>query len=980
MRKRAPRGPAQKAKVGAAEPGQRSPVETLTTALWSGPVVRVPLLLLLLLTSGFVAVVYFSSPGSVAGRDAAAPSLTALPPSFFNSSDTLPETPIPVVLQRDLGYLDPPKLAQLESLIDVRTELTKLPAGCAVCRLGALEVFSAAVQLGISSPSAIDSADPAAAAAAAITSTAVATCPRLGRLGLLGAMQRRVKALGAVCDAVFAAPGRRKTLTVLAGELAAAAAAAAAAATNTAYDSGVSGRTPRARIPGVDADVANVCADVCPIATAPTGPSLPALPRWPAVLETVLGREPLGAELFRVDGGLGAELASPLLYFAAAKSDVQALRVLAAVSGASPHANQQHGAGAPIPWGLGAGLARLMTPPSARQQLGLLGVIQPAALSAASSPIEGFRSVASARLTVRIDGGAVGNDTALHVAAYGYDHDAVLAMLVGPGGGGGGGGGVAGGVDTVDSAGRTALHYTADMLDQIAGYVNVFAEPPADMTPVFAQRTASGARMAADLSQAAVARELGPAQLRTARLLLLYGANPNVHSTVSGSTPLHLAARSGAAELVGLLLSHGAAVEARDRRGATPLLVAAAAGHRGVCTALLQAGARPDARNAAGRTAGWFAAAAGSAMPPVDAVRLFGVEPAAAAATANNTVNGGGGWGDGDADTVFGVTVADFDICELDRRPSTLSPAVFESDYLAASRPMVVERAADAIPAKHLWSRDAFFRRVGGEKFRPQKLPMWTPKVLEADSAADGNGTGAGGSDFTLSKYFGKRRDRPISWNNPRNETVWAELAAELRWPATMLAPSTRRRAGTDEPEGYFGLFMGPQRSGVTMHHHKSAWNALLFGKKLWALTPPADSSFRRDELAADSFSSSSPTGQGWLDEAVRRQAAARAQPDLGPGPETESRQEQEQQEEKQQQQRMLFCVQREGDVLFVPQGWGHSTLNLRESIGVANFFLDEDASEYRPSKLFHSARGIRSLQTAAGITAPSDFDPDGHP
>jgi hypothetical protein len=974
MRKRASRGLAQKAKVGAAaEPGQRSPVEIITTAQWwSGPVVPVPLLLLLLLlllTSGFVAV-YFSSPGSVAGRVAAAPSPTALPPSLSDSSDELPETPIPVVLQRDLGYLDPRKLAQLEALIDVPTELTKLPASCAVCRLGALEVFSAAVQLGMSSPSAIDSA---AAAAAIITPTAAATCARLGRLGLLGAMKRRAKALGAVCDAVFAAPGRRNILAVLAGELAAAAASAG-------DDAAVSGRTPRARIPGADADVANVCADVCPIATSL--PALPALPRWPAVLETVLGREPLGAELFRVGGGLVAELASPLLYFAAAKSDVQALRVLAAVSGASPHANQQHGAGATIPWLLGAGLARLMTPPSARQQLGLLKVIQPAALSAAaSSPIEGFRSVASARLTVRIDGGAVDNDTALHVAAYGYDHDAVLAMLVGPGGGGGG---VAGGVDTVDSAGRTALHYTADMLDQIAGYVNVFAEPPADMTPVFAQRTASGERMAADLSQAAVAQELGPAQFRTARLLLLYGANPNVHSTVSGSTPLHLAARSGAAELVGLLLSHGAAVEARDRRGATPLLVAAAAGHGGVCTALLQAGARPDARNAAGRTAGWFAAAAGSAMPPADAARLFGVEPAAAAATANDTVSGGGGWGNGDADTVFGVSVADLDICELDRRPSTLSPAVFESDYLAASRPVLVERAADAIPAKHLWSRAAFFRRVGGEKFRPQKLPMWTPRVLKADLAADGNGAGTdsepGGSDFTLSKYFGKRRDRPVSWNSPRNETVWAELAAELRWPATMLAPSTRRRAGTDEPEGYFGLFMGPQRSGVTMHHHKSAWNALLFGKKLWALTPPADSSFRRDELAADSFSSSSPTGQGWLDEAVRRQAAAaRAQPDLGTGPETEGRQERGQQEEK-QQQRMLFCVQREGDVLFVPQGWGHSTLNLRESIGVANFFLDEDASEYRPSKLFHSARGIRSLQTAAGITAPSDFNPDGHP
>ena len=50
------------------------------------------------------------------------------------------------------------------------------------------------------------------------------------------------------------------------------------------------------------------------------------------------------------------------------------------------------------------------------------------------------------------------------------------------------------------------------------------------------------------------------------------------------------------------------------------------------------------------------------------------------------------------------------------------------------------------------------------------------------------------------------------------------------------------------------------------------------------------------------------------------------------------------------------------------------------ESVGVANFFVDADSPGYRPNKIFHSTVGIRSLQTAAGITSPSDFDPDGHP
>jgi hypothetical protein len=168
------------------------------------------------------------------------------------------------------------------------------------------------------------------------------------------------------------------------------------------------------------------------------------------------------------------------------------------------------------------------------------------------------------------------------------------------------------------------------------------------------------------------------------------------------------------------------------------------------------------------------------------------------------------------------------------------------------------------------------------------------------------------------------------------------------------------------------------------MHHHKGAWNALLFGRKLWVLTPPAESSFRRSELAITSFGK---LGEGWLEEASRRAAVhgngsggGLANSTGSGGGLANSTGNGGHTDRKGSSNRWLFCVQRAGDVLFVPHGWGHSTLNLEESIGVANFFLDEDAVGYRPSKLFHSTRGIRSLQTAAGMTSPSDFHPDGHP
>ena len=70
--------------------------------------------------------------------------------------------------------------------------------------------------------------------------------------------------------------------------------------------------------------------------------------------------------------------------------------------------------------------------------------------------------MASARFDLRIDGAV--NDTATHAAAYTYDHDTLLALLARDGGVG---------VDTPDSLGRTALHYAADVQDQLQGLVNM---------------------------------------------------------------------------------------------------------------------------------------------------------------------------------------------------------------------------------------------------------------------------------------------------------------------------------------------------------------------------------------------------------------------------------------------------------------------------------------------------------------------------
>jgi len=93
-------------------------------------------------------------------------------------------------------------------------------------------------------------------------------------------------------------------------------------------------------------------------------------------------------------------------------------------------------------------------------------------------------------------------------------------------------------------------------------------------------------------------------------------------------------------------------------------------------------------------------------------------------------------------------------------------------------------------------------------------------------------------------------------------------------------------------------FYVGPAGSGAPLHYHNAAFNALAYGKKGWVLVPPANASFSN------------------------KPAADMAQALAGDGPKG-----------------VLRCVQNAGDVLVVPPSWGHLTLNLAASIGVAKEF-----------------------------------------
>jgi uncharacterized protein len=97
------------------------------------------------------------------------------------------------------------------------------------------------------------------------------------------------------------------------------------------------------------------------------------------------------------------------------------------------------------------------------------------------------------------------------------------------------------------------------------------------------------------------------AEVDAANALVAHGAAVQKE----GWSPLHYAATGGSAAIVRLLLSRGAALEARSPNGSTPLMMAARYGNEEAVDALLAAGADRTARNDLGMDASAFAASAG---------------------------------------------------------------------------------------------------------------------------------------------------------------------------------------------------------------------------------------------------------------------------------------------------------------------------------------------------------------------------------
>jgi hypothetical protein len=198
-------------------------------------------------------------------------------------------------------------------------------------------------------------------------------------------MSRRAVKLSDACNRLLSDKRWANQLLTHAAELAVA--AKTVTSTFTASTPAAAGQHGRAatrvtRIPAAGPAVDEVCAKSCSDVIKKTDSRVAEspVPLWAGLMEAILGREPVEAGLLNPSArhAPSDDLAHPLLYFAAAKNDVQAVRLLVALGAANPTATQSHDMG---PQGLAARLARplarLMSKPTIDHQLRFLRLVDP---------------------------------------------------------------------------------------------------------------------------------------------------------------------------------------------------------------------------------------------------------------------------------------------------------------------------------------------------------------------------------------------------------------------------------------------------------------------------------------------------------------------------------------------------------------------------------------------------------------------------
>ena len=254
----------------------------------------------------------------------------------------------------------------------------------------------------------------------------------------------------------------------------------------------------------------------------------------------------------------------------------------------------------------------------------------------------------------------------------------------------------------------------------------------------------------------------------------------------------------------------------------------------------------------------------------------------------------------------------DFDVVNA----STISARTFLMRYLAPSQPVLLRGAANEWPLRlqgpQRWDRTNFLERFGSHQAVSSTIPY-----------ADRFGRGATNNRTTIADFVAFLESDQMQRQKDEGHGSSRQIFSDRPHPDMLrdfpLIPGWLRlhERLVDPMPAALQYFVGGPNAGAPHHWHGDAWNALAFGLKEWTLLPPARAKF---SSKGQLFDVAGPSSHGKESTELKRNVTHRA---IG-------------REEKSAQLASLKCTQHSGDVFFVPASWGHSTRNIRTSVGIA--------------------------------------------
>lgn len=252
----------------------------------------------------------------------------------------------------------------------------------------------------------------------------------------------------------------------------------------------------------------------------------------------------------------------------------------------------------------------------------------------------------------------------------------------------------------------------------------------------------------------------------------------------------------------------------------------------------------------------------------------------------------------------------DIDVVSMD----DLSETDFLKNYVAMQKPVIISgNMTSRWPIwRHVSSREDFVRRYGGLRLKTGIIPYAHELSRHNESAAD----------VPLSEWMREIRRQSETHKcttgkeggclGQGNEGAWIAYddtvtqQNDVHLADDLGSPFFARLCDRHPSDVGLQLSIGGFSSGAPMHAHDSAWNLLLVGRKRWLLVPPGELGPRTQAWSAMAH----PLAE-WYAVAGRRKEG-----------------------------RLYEVTQHPGDIIFIPQGWGHATVHTcDETVAIANEF-----------------------------------------